>query len=211
MLHPADSFTHAGVLVEIVPDDDGFSSDPSNNESAGTLYSWARDFVGDKRIAEPDLMVDTTEDWNADPVYEAIDLSRFFADEYRAALTIPLFFADYGSRGATIYVSDDPNCALVFTQKELDDEWGGSADDATKYAEARIKELADWLEGNVYGIVIREHEGGEVLDSVWGFIGNPLTGYIHEEGERMAEEAAEALAEEAAEAFKWACADVVTA
>lgn len=224
------SFEHAGVLVEIVQDDDpGYG--PQENDNAGTIYSWTPSFDGDERIHEPDLQVDDSETWDEDPRWRVISLDEFMRTNYDAALTVPLFFSDYGSPGARIYQSDDPNCAICFTQKEIDHEWSGHIDPysvtrengevveyggARKYAEARINELDQWFRGEVYGIVIRDPETNEVMESVWGFIDdqvwteNAEKSYTISEARSMAEGCAAQITREKSEAFRWACADVVT-
>lgn len=254
------SYEHAGVIVEIVHDEDvGWASNPQDNDNAGKIYSWADCFDGDERISEPDLQVDDAEDWNEPSRWRTIDLNEYMTTDYNAALTIPLRFSDYGSSGSRIHTTDadNANCALVFTRAEIDHEWSGHVDPypvqrknadgsteiieyggARKYGEARIHELDNWLQGNVYGIVIREqgHCGsddtdargfcnecgedvndagtGEVLESVWGFIGDIFdaeeSAYIIEEANSLAEDCAEEIKREADEAHRWACADVVT-
>jgi hypothetical protein len=238
MIEPAEAYEHAGVWVEIVPDDDPVSS-PQDNDNAGTIYSWVYDgtWEGDERISEPELTIDCpncegegTVESDDEPVLDAddhpiekncpncegngyieCDLPTYMRHNYDAVLTIPLFFSDYGSTGARLYVMEDgPNCAICFTQKQLDDEWNGSVDDATKYAEARVNELDQWLQGYVFGIVIRDREGGEVMESVWGFIGEPDEGYIKAEAASMAESCAEQVQHEAELAQEWAARGVVT-
>lgn len=212
-----ERYEHAGVIVEIVQDNDsGYG--PQENDNAGTIYSWTRAWDGDERITEPELQI-----WDDDTEESReVDLPEFMRHEYDAVLTLPLFFADYGSSGARIYVDDHPNCAICFTQEDLDKEWHGSVDDATKYAQARINELDEWFQGYVYGIVIRERRPefvpesdgqGDVLDSVWGFIGD-LYGesgkYIYEEANSLAEEAAKQVAHERELVLDAAYRDVVT-
>jgi hypothetical protein len=248
-------FEHAGVIVEIVGDDEPMS--PQDNDNAGTLYSWTREFDGDESIRDPDgfgIACDKCGGYGVDqndddcPVCEGTgevqsgDVARYFAEAYNAALTIPLYFAYYGSTGARIYESDNPNCALVFTQEEINREWSGHIEPYTvkmknavdesltgetreyggarAYAKARIDELDDYLQGNVFGIVVRERtdedidpeddDSGEVLESVWGFIGNPDGDWILGEARELAEAASEQVAHEKACAFAWACRDVVT-
>jgi hypothetical protein len=209
-------FEHAGLRVLIVGDDEPFSG-PQDNDNAGTIYSWTRDFDGDERINEPDLEIDVATGEHDEPDWQVVDLPRYMAHYHDAALTIGLRFADYGSSGARLYVdNDDPNCCICFTQKELDHEWSGSVDDATKYALARVNELDEWLQGNVYGVVVCSPDDDsepEVLDSVWGFIGDPFgkSGeYMKAEGRALAESVRAELDHEAAEAHRWACADVMT-
>lgn len=182
-MHDAyDSYEHAGAMVEIVHDDDPMS--PQDNDNAGTLYSWTRGFDGDERIGTPDMevlcptcqgeaLVPTRywpgADWTGCLRCDGggtvtVGLAAWFEEHYDAALTIPLWYDNYGSRGSRLYEDEDePNCALCFTQKEIDYEWGGYVErkndnnyGARSYAKGRIQELDNYLQGNVWGIVIRE-------------------------------------------------------
>lgn len=238
-----DSWEHEGLLVEIVHDDDPVS--PQENDNAGTLYSWTSEFRGDDQIGQPsgevlcpvcqgDGEVPTrytpsapwTECRKCDgDGYLVVDLRQWFEEHYDAALTIPLRYSN--SHGACLYGSscdEDANCALVFTREDIEREWNGwvvpqgpNNSGAINYARARIKELDDYLQGNVWGIVIRESsdevegEGtGLILESCWGFIGEPDAEWIREEANGMAEGVAEGIQREADEAAYWAARDVVT-
>jgi hypothetical protein len=230
MTEVADSYEHAGLVVEFVHDEDGSYADPQQNDNAGTIYSWTRDFDGDETIGEPDLTLDCPDCEGYEDLsscekcggggYVDCDLPQYMRHGYGAVLTIGLRFEDHGSNGCRLRMNnDDPNAAICFTRKDLGTEWSGSVDDATKYAEARIGELDKWLQGDVVGIVIREptmSDGipGVLLDSVWGFIADPFDPkdreYLVSEGNAMAEGCAEEIAREKAEAEYWACADVIT-
>ena len=200
MIEPYDRRTHARLIVELVQDDTG-CGDPQENDNAGTLYSWTREFKGDEQIGEPDLT-------------SALLLRYWFED---AALVIPLRYSN--SHGACLYECDDEdaNCALVFTRDEIAKEWGGHVEPknennlgARNYAKSRIEELDNWLRGNCWGIVIRDPETKEVLESVWGFIGDPDSDWIREEGDSMAEACAESIREETEERAYWMARDVQT-
>jgi hypothetical protein len=203
-----DTYEHAGVFISIVQDDD--CEGPQGFENAGTLYSWSRDFDGDERIAEPEL--ETTCDYcegdgcpkcNGDGVVPCT-LAEYLTEHYSAALTIPVRYSSQGGQAAIWTDASDPNGALVFTTAELGD-WDGNVEQATAYAIARIGELDQWLQGNCWGIIVREtEETEEQLDSCWGFIGEPLGDWIRQEANAMAEGAAERLAAEAAEVIYWA-------
>lgn len=249
-------FEHAGVIVEIVHDDDPIGN-PQENDNAGTIYSWTRDFSGDERISEPFMSVlcpicagegcVAIEYWPsgaeqgchhcAETGYVASDdLGQILAEQGVSVprMTLPLRFEDWRSNGARIYLCDteDANAAIVFTQDEIDSEWSGrikQGDDETgypgayEYALARINELDEWLQGYTYGIVIRERdetiedpeddESGEILESVWGFIGDPSgeSGrYIMDEARSLAEYCGEEIREERAEVEYWRARDVET-
>ncbi len=219
----------------IVQEPHAYASDPQNNDNAGTIYSWTRGFGGDEQIGEPDLdecikcegsgeidLPDMTSTvWMAEPCPRCDgtgevqqDIRAYFSHHYDSALTFGLWFDDYGARGAGLYQDDDhPNCAICFTQAELDHEWSGSIANATRYAQARIKEMSHWLRGEVYGIVTVADPGSgapEILDSVWGLIGDPSDPYIKAEAMSMLEEAASDQRHEAQEKHRCACADIAT-
>lgn len=224
MLDVIRAFEHAGLLVQVVQDDDYDATNPfTSQDNAGTIYSWDRDFDGDKRIYQPDTI-------NGRP-YALADaeetISEWFAEEYDAVLTLKLRYEDYGSRGSRLHFwgdDDDANAVICFTQKEIDAEWHGSVDDATRYAKARVGEIDKWLQGYICGIVIRERSpedpdddeaaDGEMLESVWGFIADPWDTddweWVQQEGRELAEGEAEAIEHERKLAFEAACRDVVT-
>lgn len=222
-----DRREHAGVIIEIVHDDDPGRS-PQDNYNAGTLYSWDRWFQSDEQISEPDRIIYVDETPDDDGYREDVSIERWFAYHYDAVLTIPLWYDEGRGGVARIYESDDPNCALVFTQAEIDKEfparvpgcrpeYPGGVESAKIYAKARINELDQFLSGNVWGIVIREPsdevegEGtGFILDSCWGFIDEPDGEYIRSEADGMAEGAAEELQKEADEVAYWSARGMVT-
>jgi hypothetical protein len=210
-MEPFDTFEHAGLLIELHYDED--CSSPQENDNAGKLYSWTPAFDGDERIHEPDLVF-----WDDDEP-EDVDLPHYMRVTHGAVLTIPLRFSDYGSSGARIYVSDDPNCCICFTQEDLDKEWNGSVDDATAYATARIRELDEYFQGECVGFVVK-HPHGEEIDpriswetAVWGFIGDAYgpEAYVRQQAREAAEYVRSALDREEREAAEWAARDVVTA
>lgn len=47
--------------------------------------------------------------------------------------------------------------------------------------DAQVEYYSDWCQGNVYGFVVRDEEG-DVLESCWGFIGEPGESGVIEEG-----------------------------
>jgi len=217
MTEPTETFEHAGVTVEIVPDLD--PSDPQDNDNAGTIYSWARDFAGDEHIYCRDTISGrpyelSNHTYETTGVLATRRLFAYFREHYDAVLTIPLYYSA-GSYAARLYedTAEDANAVICFTRDELDREWAGKIAAARRYAKARVGELDDWLRGNVYGIVIRHPKSGEVLDSCWGFIGD-LYGesgkYIYEQANEMADACAEQIAREKTEVAYWAARDVVT-
>lgn len=251
MDEPALTFEHAGLLVEI-HGDDSQSSDPQDNDNAGTIYSWDRSFDGDERIVEPEMEIPCPKCDHEDPDCCSgcggtgtvdVTIEGYMAHNYDAALTIGLRYSDYGSSGARLYLdADDPNCAICFTQKEIDHEWSGHVEPypipvraadgsstgetelgggARAYAKARVNEMDEWLQGYVYGYVIKNADGSDIVpaklgDSCWGFIGDILVGpanpepYIFSEAKAAAEGVAEDIKREAELVFEWACRDVVT-
>jgi hypothetical protein len=209
-------FEHAGLTVRLVDDDDFDRTSPFENDNAGTIYSWTRDFDGDESIWCRDTV--GGKPYALAGADNPNDLSSYFAANHDAVLTLPLRYEDWGASGARLRISDadSANAVLVFTQADLDREWSGSVDDATMYAEGRVRELDNWLQGNVFGIVV-EHDLGEApmaCDSVWGFIGDPWSDgdweWFQSEGRAIAADVRDSIDYEEAERERWACADVIT-
>ncbi len=120
------------------------------------------------------------------------------APEMRGALIIPLFVYEHG--GITMRAGTGFSCPwdsgqvgwIYFTRAEMLKEWGRgkrvtkkTRDAARAYAMAAVEEYADYLEGNVYGYIVREREEEDGTpshgDSCWGFIGRK---YVIEEARR---------------------------
>lgn len=86
---------------------------------------------------------------------------------------------------------------------------------ALKCLNLEVEAFNQYLEGDVYGVIVervkRDEDGDEVdteeLDSCWGFYG---LDYAREEAKRMGEDQAELDVKEAAEAQHWAARDVCT-
>lgn len=228
---------HAGMTIEIYHDDDPMNPFTDFRDQPGHILRWTRDFDLGEEIREPDGVINcphcegsgydptrshdpTDETFGAECKHcvgtgeqDSDDFAQWFSIHYSAALALPLRFEDWRSNGASIYVSDwdNANAVWIFTAEDLQTEWSGSADDATKYATAMLAELSDYYQGNVYGFVVND-PAGEHVSSCWGFIGEPWKddAYIMKEARAAAEYGAEEAARERAEAFRAACSDVVT-
>lgn len=141
-------------------------------------------------------------------------LVQYVEQEYDAqnGVIIPLRYSDYGSSGSLIGEDDsDPNAVIFCDAQKVREEWDGDTDKARKCLLAEVKELQEWMCGEVYGYEITDADGGDLghlSDSCWGFIGN--VAYVREEAQRAAENIAIALQRESAEASEMAARGVVT-
>lgn len=168
----------AQLVVKLYQDDDPAS--PTENDNAGQLCILDRDFgLGDtdRLPYEPNRG-----SWQCENEYLIRFAERCIALE--GGVSIPVRYSDYGSSGARIYTTDTDNAnGLIWSDAaEIAKEWpdrtagridgyvGGKAG-ARTYLEARIAELNQYLEGDVYGYVIEAKETGEGMDSCWGFYG----------------------------------------
>jgi hypothetical protein len=194
----ADSFEHAGLTVEIVQDMESRSRDDLGDH-LGTI---AAEDYGDERI-RPNS-------------YAYVDVAEHIREKRLDGCTvIPLYLADYGSNGARIYESDSPNAFIYVTAEKIAEEYKGARPthraQARKVLRAEVEEFDNLLQGNVFGIVVRESEDGDMLESVWGFVGEYDSEWmIRESAREMAEGCAEQVAAEGTERAEWAARDVVT-
>lgn len=214
---------HAGMLVEIHQDIEGgeFANPRENDGNLGILAfeshvsretSLSELDIG--RVDLDDLLRDcehcegtgnATDDPEgpACPICDgdgavAATIEEYFKQEHGAVAVLPIFYADYGSSGARVYESDDPN-GVIFATMDTATRTGVTPENYLDALQAEIRVLDIWLQGGVYGYVIREREGGKALDSCWGF----LADYDSESEEGgwkylldTAKEAAESIAEE---------------
>jgi hypothetical protein len=116
---------------------------------------------------------------------------------------LPLRLEDYGSSGARLRVTDaeDANGYIYAGREKIAEEWGEgrkARKKARAYLRGEVAEMDAVLQGEVYGWAI-ENTAGDVLESVWGFIGeydpDPAKWYVVQEA-REALEAAELEADE---------------
>lgn len=166
-------FLHNGKRVQIFVDEDPMNPWTEFDHS-GTLVLWGREFghLSDRK----DISRNDFDESDKMPV------KRILKEEWgiNAAILLPVVWM--GQHG--IAVSDrefDPDdhghIGFVFlTREEILDTWGGKIltakrkTNAIAYLKAVVDEYGQYLDGEVYGYVITDHDEEEV-DSCWGFIG----------------------------------------
>lgn len=158
------------VIVKLYADDQ--AANPTKEfDQAGTLALEGCEYD----IADETVLPAEANGWS-DSGFPFCDEWRYrFAERYvslTGGVAIPVRFDDYGSSGAHIYTSDadSANGMISADKEEIAKEWNGDKTAARSYLEARIKELDQYLSGEVYGFNI-ETPDGELLDSCWGFYG----------------------------------------
>lgn len=228
MIEPYDTFEHAGLTVKVFRDDDAASPRDPENRTLCTTFAvfdgamtfgsededWGRDFDPEIPCATCDSAGED-EDGNQCATCNGDGLVIVTPGEYAeqtqgAVAWQHVRIDDYGSRGVTLseYPNDDAdgvNCVIYITREQWNTaqstDWTASDADremAAAMMAADIKELSQYLAGDVYGFVV-EHEG-EHKDSCWGFIGEPDADYFLTEARGAAQDVADTLAEEAAAA-----------
>jgi hypothetical protein len=222
-------FEH-GVTAEIVPDEEQFASNPrDNNENLSVIVSWnERGGFGEEDVSSADYyapefkvncpkcdgsgedadetpcpMCEGAGDIDATPV-------EWAKERYGAVAALAVRYEDYGSSGARIYVVEGTTIedlesanGVAYVTREACEKFGVDASNVEEIEQqirGEISEFSSYVEGHVYGIVVRDADG-EVAESVWGFIGDPFEkeSYIVSEakslGEHVAEEQGSAPAE----------------
>lgn len=169
-----NEFEHAGLTVRIVRDIDPALNPRTDYDAPSTWYgeggesSWAGGYC-------------SAAEWIREKRLEGCSV-------------IPVRYADYGSNGARLYEADldDANGAFICDLATVRHEWGeGSGkyqghNGARRYMRGEIAEMDQFLQGNVYGIVIGD-ETNDNIESVWGFIGEPDADWILSEARDLAE------------------------
>ena len=151
----------AGRMVSIHHDTDPMS--PADWDHAGTiLLSPSRQgTIPTADEVEPSGRM-RPDDWEVDARY----LERF-----KGALVFPLDI--YWDWNPTVRIGDDYQDAdgiVYLTSDELAEEWNGDRAAAESYLRARINELNQYLQGDVYCYEVAD-EAGNVLDSCGSFYG----------------------------------------
>lgn len=94
---------------------------------------------------------------------------------------------------------------IIFaTQQTVMYEWGSSDDPiemAENYLRGEITEYSEYLQGNVWGVVVESKHTGEELDACWGYVGTDYAeSVLKEEAEAYTKIIADELATEEAAA-----------
>jgi hypothetical protein len=177
---PFETFDHCGLTVEIHYDD-----------SAGNPFETF------DQAAE--LRDGTREGWG-----EPIDLDAFTSTAHAARyltlfggclVAIPYRLHDYGSGGyrACLTGTDDERVSGFVVVTPAGIETTG-APDPEEAARQDFETFRQWIDGEVFGYVVRSRDG-EVLDSCWGFYGDPDgDDGVKDEARRAAEHEAHEIA-----------------
>jgi hypothetical protein len=90
------------------------------------------------------------------------------------AVVIPFRFEDYGSSGAKVYATDEPDDRaagfVVVDHETVAREWDGDLDAAERCARGELETFGQYVAGDVYGYVIADDS--PEYDSCWGFYGD---------------------------------------
>jgi hypothetical protein len=221
-MEPIDTFEHAGLTVELYYDEGGMDNPLVERDEVGKRVGWGDHSYnghvpdGFEEIAEPELEIDVSDDFERED-WQARTLEQALGADHDVELVVLLDWAsnNHGSGTASLDVTDDAeraNLAWMFTADELLGQFSGDPAMARSYVEANAEEFAHWYNGEVYGYVVKDEDGG-TLDSCWGFIGDVWSediGGVRHEGLSSANWQRTLIEREQAEAFHWACADVVT-
>lgn len=139
-------------------------------------------------------------------------IAQWASNEFDAAIALPLRFADGGSTGVEVWVTEegDANGVIYVSRKKLAAAGFGDDPEALRTVrqnlEIEVDDLHRVFQGEVFYYVI-EDESGDILDSVGGFIGET---YFREEVESAIESATEQVRKEQREQAYWAARDVIT-
>lgn len=96
------------------------------------------------------------------------------------------------------------DAVIYVTQEKVMDEWGSSDDPvemAENYLRGEVREYSEYLQGNVWGVVVTDKRTGKELEACWGYVGTEYAeGILKEEAEAYTKVIAEEIASEEAAA-----------
>jgi len=172
MTEPTETRTVGNLTVKVIQDDDPCS--PHEWDNLGKWMTWHRryDLTDDslKRLQhmDPETFAEyaAKEGWTLFPL--------FMLDHSGVTFSVSPF-GDPWDSGQLGYVVVTPESRAAIGSAEKDDE---------TIVRAEVKIYSQWSSGDVWGYVV-ETEDGDVLDSCWGFIGDP--DYAMTEGVAAAE------------------------
>jgi hypothetical protein len=169
MRNEIESFTVGTKTVKIMTDENPES--PRHDSNLGVMVAFHRRYdLGDKGHG---VRADDFNGWD--------EMEAHLRKEKDAALILPLYLYDHS--GITMSTKpfscpwDSGRLGLIYvTKAKLREEYGvkrlGAATlrKATAVLEGEVETYDQYLRGDVYGYAV-EDEGGNVLDSCWGFYG----------------------------------------
>lgn len=163
-MEPYETFEHEGMTIELPHYDTDMESPFSAYDQAASLY-----WNGSTQDAKH---------YGAEP----IDLDRFTSTAHaaryltlmeRCLVAIPFRIDEYGANGSRAYLTDtDDERAHGFVVVTPEGMETTGAPDALEAAKQDFATFAHWVAGEVSGFVVKD-AAGNVLDSCWGFIGDP--------------------------------------
>lgn len=183
MENPVEVFENGKFKAEIYQDDNPFS--PREDDNIGNMLCFHRNYsLGDEKLKDSFCytkecrLENLTENCNG---WEEVE--EVLKNEFKAVVILPLYLYDHSGLSMKTYrhgihASWDCGCVgfIYATREKVLQEYGKKK--ITKSLLEKIENLliaevqtySQYLEGNVYGYVIRD-ENNENVDSCWGFFG----------------------------------------
>jgi hypothetical protein len=184
-MEPAETFEHKRLTVKLYYDSD--AGNPREEwDHIGTMVAfsplWREYHFADRESTSEE---DSAQDRGI--------LARWLSFT-KGAVMVPFYFADYGSSGQRIYETHEENASGFFyaDRDTVVREYGNDSPESRELAltllRAELREMSQWVEGDVWGYVIETPKG--FTDSLWGLFG-------FEYAKQEAIEAADYIAERA--------------
>lgn len=204
-MEPVESFTHAGLTVEIHYDDN--RSSPREWSNVGTMVCWHRRAnLGDETI-------------DPETYFEDVHPVDFFK-RHGARVVLPLYL--YEHSGMTMRTGDanpfgDPwdsgQVGFIYDTPEGVKECigdGATDEHITAALKQEVEVYDQYLTGQVYGYVVKGPDGEDLDDDDSSCSDIYGLDYARSEGRSAAESCAEVVAREAEMVAYWAARDVMT-
>lgn len=177
-----ESCDHEGFTIELHYDTFAPDSPRQDRDNAGTLLTWTRRYESPdpNSFDHPNHFLDWAEDEDIPlilPVYkyEHSGVAYKIGDGGNPFAAFDPGGWDSGAVGV-IYMDADT----------IEREFSGDMERAKDCLHAEMSEYSAWANGEVYGFVVKDAED-EVIESVWGFLGQEGFDYMKEEAKRIAE------------------------
>jgi hypothetical protein len=190
-----ETFEHQGHTIEIHHDECGES--PREWDNCGMFCAWHRRYsLGDKNapkdfetmLHELIELVEDAEKQDAIRDLPYSDMLDVICQEVPKLVILPVYIYEHG--GITLNTTgfscpwDSGQLGFIYlVPRKVDEEFGGDVEKAKKILVAEIKDMDDYVTGQVYGYRIDPDTENE--DSCWGFYGD--IEYVREEAKFMAE------------------------
>lgn len=172
-----ESVEHNGYVIEIVPDENAL--DPRKEwDNFGTMICFHKRYnLGDSHyVRSGDFS-----GWN--------DMEDYIRNQLNASVVLPIFMYDHS--GITINTSgfscpwDSGQIGFIYASREkirsefnCDKITKKTKDKVASILQGEVETYNHYVAGDVYGWIIRKDD--EILDSVWGYMGNDFKYMIDE-------------------------------